>query len=100
MSKKKKPAAVEAMEVSEIAISELLDQQKRADVERAMTALREVCSRGDTNSTRVQGAQVLLRVHGLLDAPGSKTTVKAEAGVGGKMVFEVVHIEKPPAEED
>jgi hypothetical protein len=100
MSKKKKPAAVVAMEVAELATAEVLAEQKDADVTRAMIALRRVTDRGDINGTRVQAAQVLLRVHGVLDAPGSKTTVKAETQNDGKITVEVVHIEKPHAEDD
>lgn len=79
-------------------IAQRMAQRKGSDVDAAMKTLIDINRSGDVNGVRVQAATALLRVHGQLDPVGIRATAKSPDG--GKLVVEVVHVEKPVADDD
>ncbi len=97
--KSKHPLAVSMREAQQC-IADTLAASVVADVNQAMRVVREVTDRGDVNGTRLQAARTILELAGVLGGKRTSVTATAQTGEREKMVIQVVHVEKPPAEED
>lgn len=98
MAKPKSPV-IAALDLASQEIAQRMANSRLSDYELATERLRTIARTGDVNGVSVQACDRLLRLHGLCDPPGTKTTVKA-GEEGGKMTFEIVHVVNPPPEDD
>lgn len=94
----KHPVAVSMREV-QARVATAIAAKYEADAIGAYRTLVDIMEHGDVNGERRQAASMILNLAGF---GGKQTSITATSQTEerGKMVVEVVHVEKPPATDD